>query len=95
MKAIATAAWAAIVLTFSIGATAADAPHPSSSKPSSYAPRHSKSRVYGAPIQPPIVGHRKSGHHKATSPTKRPKATSKDAKKSGTKARKPAEAAKG
>jgi hypothetical protein len=92
MKAIATAAWAAIILTFSIGATAADR---ASSKPSSYAPRHSKSRVYGAPIQPPIVGHRKPGHHKATSPTKRPKTTAPKPKKSGTKARKPAESAKG
>jgi hypothetical protein len=95
MKAIATAAWAAIVLTFSIGATAADTPHPSSSKPSSYSPRHSKSRVYGAPIQPPIVGHRKPGHHKATSPTKRPQATSHKPKKSAPQARKPVEPAKG
>jgi hypothetical protein len=95
MKAIATAAWAAIVLTFSIGATAAGPPHPSSSKPSSYAPRHSKSRVYGAPIQPPIVGHRKPGHHKAMSPSKRPKATPPKAKKSSAKPRKPAAAANG
>lgn len=76
MTALATAALTAIVLTFSVGASAADVPHPAGAKPSSFAPRHSGRRVYGTPIQPPILGSRKGAHHKATPTVKRAKATS-------------------
>jgi len=64
MKALATAALAAIVLLFSIDATAAPQP-PGGEKPSSFAPRHTGRRVFGAPIQPPIVGAQKRAHHAA------------------------------
>jgi hypothetical protein len=44
----------------------------SRAKPSSFVPHpHTKSHVYGAPIQPAIVGHSKASHHKNT-PKKRP-----------------------
>jgi hypothetical protein len=40
-------------------------------KPSSFVPHpHSNTHVYGAPIQPAIVGHSKSSHHQQT-PKKR------------------------
>jgi hypothetical protein len=65
MKAIAAAALAAVFVVAAIPSPAADAANPSSSKASSYAPQsHSKRRVYGAPIQPPIMGYRKPAHHK-------------------------------
>ena len=65
MKAMATAALAALIVMISVPALPGDAPKSSGSKVSSYAPQaHNKRRVYGAPIQPPIMGHRKSAHHK-------------------------------
>jgi hypothetical protein len=34
-------------------------------KPSSFVPHpHTNNHVYGAPIQPALVGHRKTSHHK-------------------------------
>jgi hypothetical protein len=59
--------------------------------------------VFGAPIQPPIMGARKGPHHKATGAAKRPHVTTptkstapKKAKKpAATKAAKPAESATG
>ena len=37
----------------------------SRSKPNSYAPQpHTNRHVYGAPIEPAIVGHAKTSHHK-------------------------------
>jgi len=41
------------------GHALADPPTDTRAKPSSFAPRHSKSHVYGAPIQKPIVHKRK------------------------------------
>jgi hypothetical protein len=36
-------------------------------KPSSFVPHaHSNSHVYGAPIQPALVGHSRTSHHKHT-----------------------------
>jgi hypothetical protein len=90
MKALATAALAAIVLMFSIGVPAADKPLPKAAKPSSFAPRNTGQRVFGAPIQPPIVGPRNGAHHKAKATAKKsstPKKTKKPA------APKPAQAA--
>jgi hypothetical protein len=66
MKAVLTAALAACILMASVSVAVADPPRPGSSKPSSYAPgKKAKNGVYGTPIQPPIMGHRKSAHHKA------------------------------
>lgn len=46
---------------------AGDKPTDSSAKPSSFVPHpHSNSHVYGSPIQPAIVGHAKTPHHKHT-----------------------------
>jgi hypothetical protein len=68
MKALVTAAFAALIVMASAHAAAADAAKPGS-KASSYAPRpKAKNGVYGTPIQPPIMGYRKSAHHKAGSP---------------------------
>jgi hypothetical protein len=75
MKALVTAALAAMVLTFSIDASAGGAQKKrhTPAKPSSYEPRHTGQRVFGAPIQPPIVGAQKHGHsHKAPAPKKKP-----------------------
>lgn len=42
---------------------AADNPGNSRSKPNSYVPHpHSKHHVYGAPMQPAVVGHIKTSH---------------------------------
>jgi hypothetical protein len=64
MTTIARAVLAAITLLGPTLAVAASGPTEPHSKPSSYAPRpHSDSHVYGTPIGPPIVGHRKPSHH--------------------------------
>ncbi len=65
MRTIATLVVAAITLAEPAlpvaGATAAAA----DSKPSSYVPQTgAHSHIYGTPIQPPILGHAKSSHHK-------------------------------
>jgi hypothetical protein len=45
--------------------------NPTNAKPSSFVPHpHTHRHVYGAPIQPAIVGHAKTSHHKHT-PKKR------------------------
>jgi len=45
--------------------SAADKSTDTRAKPSSFVPHpHSNSHVYGAPIQPAIMGHSKSSHHK-------------------------------
>ncbi len=68
MKVTVIAAIAAGLLIASLTAHAAGAPKPA--KPSSYAPKpHSNRRVYGAPIQPPILAHRK--HKKPATHTPR------------------------
>jgi hypothetical protein len=86
MKATAIAATVASLL---IGAAAVQAASPAKpSKPSSYAPQpHSNRRVYGAPIQPPILKHRTSAHHSKT--TKNQKPATHSARKTDGKSRKP------
>ncbi len=55
---------AAITLAGSAVSNASAGPIASGSKPSSFAPQpHSNDHVYGAPIEPPIVGHAKAAHH--------------------------------
>ena len=55
---------AAITLAGSALSNAGAEPIASGSKPSSFAPQpHSNDHVYGAPIEPPIVGHAKTSHH--------------------------------
>jgi hypothetical protein len=50
---------------------AGDSPTDSHAKPNSFVPHpHTSSHVYGAPIQPALVGHSKTSHQKHT-PKKR------------------------
>jgi hypothetical protein len=58
MKRLATACLAATTLAHSSLTLAASTPADTHALPSAYAPRpHGGSHVYGAPIDPPIVGH--------------------------------------
>jgi hypothetical protein len=60
-------ALAAVTLMQSALSVAGDKSTESRAKPSSFVPHpHTKSHVYGAPIQPAIVGHSKASHHKNT-----------------------------
>lgn len=44
---------------------AGDTPTGARAKPNAYVPhRHTNHHVYGSPIQPAIVGHAKTAHHK-------------------------------
>jgi len=73
MKKVTLAALAAAMLAAAMLAAAADAPPQAGSRMSPDAPPPAHKRgVYGAPIQPAIVGHRRTSHHKA-SPKKAPK----------------------
>lgn len=94
MKALVTAAFAAIILTLSIDASAGGAPKKPHvpAKTSSFAPRHTGQRVFGAPIQPPIMGAQKHAHpHKTTAPKSTVKTSKKKAKKPATTPPKPTE----
>ena len=56
---------AAVTLAQPALSVAGDKPTNSGAKPNSYVPHSRKSHhVYGAPIQPAIVGHAKTSHHK-------------------------------
>jgi hypothetical protein len=71
MKRFAFIVLAAVALMQSALSVAGDKPTDSSAKPSSFVPHsHSNTHVYGTPIQPAIVGHAKTSHHKPT-PKKR------------------------
>jgi hypothetical protein len=60
-------ALAAVTLLQSALSVAGNQPTDSSEKPSSFVPHpHTKTHVYGAPIQPAVVGHSKVSHHKLT-----------------------------
>jgi hypothetical protein len=56
---------AAVALAQSALSVAGVKPTDSGAKPSSCVPHpHTKNHVYGAPIQPAVVGHAKTAHHK-------------------------------
>jgi hypothetical protein len=64
-------ALAAATLMQSALSVATDMSSDSRAKPNSFVPHaHTNTHVYGAPIQPAIVGHAKTSHHKHT-PKKR------------------------
>jgi len=66
MKQFAIIALAALLVQSTLS-VASDRPTDSGAKPSSFVPHpHTNSHVYGAPIQPAIVGHAKTSHHKPT-----------------------------
>jgi hypothetical protein len=65
MTKFAIAALAAAMLAKPALSVAGDKPTDSGAKPNSYVPHHhTNHHVYGAPIGPAIVGHRKTPHHK-------------------------------
>jgi hypothetical protein len=79
MKQFAIIALAAVTLMQSALAVAGDKSTDSRATPSSLVPHpHTNTHGYGAPIQPAIVGHSKTSHHKHT-----PKKRSSSPKKSG------------
>jgi hypothetical protein len=56
---------AAIALAQAAPSVAGDKPIDPSARPNSYVPHsHTNHHVYGAPIQPAIVGRAKTSHHK-------------------------------
>ncbi len=64
MTKIAITVLAAITLAGSTVSVASGEPIDSGSKPSSFVPQpHSNDHIYGAPIEPRIVGHAKASHH--------------------------------
>jgi hypothetical protein len=66
MKSFAVIALATLFIQSTLS-VAGDKSTDSSPKPSSLVPRpHSNTHVYGAPIQPAIVGHARTLHHKQT-----------------------------
>jgi hypothetical protein len=61
------AALAAVTLMQPASSVARDQSTDSRAKPSSFVPHpHTTSHVYGVPIQPAVVGHARTSHHKAT-----------------------------
>jgi hypothetical protein len=65
MKTFAITVLAAITLAGPTLSAAGSKPVNSGSKPSSYAPQpHTNRHVYGTPLQPPIVHHANTSHHK-------------------------------
>jgi len=60
---------------------AGDKPTDSGKKPSSYVPHpHTNHHVYGAPIQPAILGHTKTSHHKQAPKKRSSSAANRDAR---------------
>jgi len=65
MAKFAIAVLAAVTLAQSAPSVAGNNPTDSRAKPSSFVPHaHTTHHVYGAPMQPAIVGHAKTSHHK-------------------------------
>ena len=82
MSKIAITVLAAITLAGSTVSAASGAPIDSGSKPSSFAPQpHSNDHIYGAPIEPPIVGHAKAPHHNHVQKKQSTSAKTRDAHK--------------
>jgi hypothetical protein len=67
MTRFATIVLAAVTLLQPAWSVAGDKGTDSRAKPNSLVPHpHTNTHVYGAPIQPAIVGHAKTSHHKQT-----------------------------
>jgi len=82
MTKIAITVLAAITLAGSTVSVASGEPINSRSKPSSFAPQpHSNDHIYGAPIEPPIVGHAKASHHNHVQKKRSTSAKIRDAQK--------------
>jgi len=82
MTNIAITVLAAITLAGSAVSAASGEPIASGSKASSYAPQpHSNDHIYGAPIDPPIVGHAKASHHNHVQKKRSTSAKTRDAQR--------------
>jgi hypothetical protein len=82
MRKIAIAVFAAITLAASTVSVASGEPIDSGSKPSSFAPRpYSNDHIYGAPIEPSIVGRAKASHHNHAQKKRSTNAKTRDAQK--------------
>jgi hypothetical protein len=65
MKRLAIFLLAAVTLMLSAWSLAGNQSTDAAAKPSSFVPHpHTNSHVYGAPIQPAVVGHSNVSHHK-------------------------------
>jgi hypothetical protein len=77
MTRLAITVLAAVTLMQPALSVAGDKPTDSRAKPTSFVPHpHTNTHVYGAPIQPAIVGHAKTSHHKQTPKKRSPSAAS-------------------
>ena len=74
MTKFAIAMLAAVTLVQPALSFAGDKPTDCEAKPNSYVPHHTNHHVYGAPIQPAIVGHAKTSHHQHTPKKRSPSA---------------------
>jgi len=82
MAKIAITVLAAVTLAGSAVSAASGGPIASGSKPSSYAPQpHSNDHIYGAPIEPPIVGHANVSHHSHVQKRRSTSAKTRDAQR--------------
>ena len=82
MTKFATTVLAAVTLMLPALSGAGDQPTDSRAKPNSFVPHpHTNSHVYGTPIQPAIVGHATTSHHKQTPKKQTPKKRSPSAPK--------------
>jgi hypothetical protein len=79
MKNFAIIALATVTLVQPAFSVAGDKSTDSRVKPNSFVPHpHTNSHVYGAPIQPAIVGHARTSHHKQTSKRRSSKTANRD-----------------
>jgi hypothetical protein len=76
MTKFATALLVAVTLVQPVLSVAGDSPSDSRPKPNSFVPHpHTNHHVYGAPIQPAIVGHAKTHHQRHASKKRSSSAT--------------------
>jgi hypothetical protein len=82
MTKFATTLFVAVTLVQPVLSVAGDQPGDSRAKQSSFVPHpHTNHHVYGAPIQPAIVGHAKTSHHRPASKKRSSSATNRGAQK--------------
>jgi hypothetical protein len=80
MTKFAIAVLAAVTLVQPALSVAGDGLTDSRAKPNSFVPHpHTSHHVYGSPIQPAIVGHAKSSHHRHASKKRSSSAANRDA----------------
>jgi hypothetical protein len=81
MTRFATTVLAAVTLMQPALSVASVQPTDSHAKPNSFVPHaHTNNHVYGTPIQPAIVGHAKTSHHKQTPKKRSPSAANRDSR---------------